>query len=66
MDAVGWGVMPRLLFPLLVTAVGFGKIHNDEFADERLPIGHKAALAGGQTRQIREFHPLHRSFDTAQ
>ena len=42
----------RLLFPFLVTADGFGKLNSDEFADERLPVGHNTVLAGGQTCQI--------------
>ena len=63
---VGGTPCPRLMRPSLLSAIGPRQIHDDEFADEGLPIGHKAALTGGQTRQMGEFHPLHCSFDAPQ
>jgi len=55
-----------LWFRFLATGVGLGKDRDDEFADKGLPIGHQAAVAGGQAHQIGEFHPLQRGLDAPQ
>jgi len=45
-----------------------GLLHflDGDFANERLPIGCKATVIGGEARQMRQLHALHSCFDPAQ